>query len=363
MARVRATLLGPWVDETSDLCAVIVGNRRLLESQQIAVDSAFEARLSQIEESGATTMLVAVDGRLLGAIGVRDVLRDESRSVIAELKLAGVKSFALLTGDRPQAARTVADALGVFDEVQSGLFPADKARWINEQQRQGRRVAMVGDGINDAPALAAADVGIALGGVGSDIAAEAGSLVLMGDPLQPLPGLLRLSHALVRNIRQSILIFAFGMNAVGILLSSFGFLSPVLAAVFHEAASLAVMLNATRLLGFERLQSSTAAGAWEQFSRVRRMAHASPVAQPLGVSANREPSCRAGRAGAGNCVRLAVVGRRLHSRQRAGVCHTLRSGRGRSARRSSLAAARAVRADLSRAGRQAAHRADRLSRV
>ncbi len=204
-------------------------------------------------------MLVAVDGRLLGAIGVRDALRDESRSVIAELKQAGVRSFALLTGDRPQAARTVADALGVFDEVQSGLFPADKARWIGEQKRRGRRVAMVGDGINDAPALAAADVGIALGGVGSDIAAEAGSLVLMGDPLKPLPGLFRLSQALVRNIRQSILFFAFGMNAIGMLLCGVGILSPVGGAVFHEFASLAVMLNATRLLWFERLQSSTAA--------------------------------------------------------------------------------------------------------
>ncbi len=266
VARVRATLLGPWADNAKELCAVIVGNRSLLESQHVAIDPAFEQRLAPIEESGATTMLVAVDGRLLGAIGVRDALRDESRSVIAELRQAGVKSFALLTGDRPQAARTVTDSLRVFDDVQAGLFPADKARWITEQQRQGRRVAMVGDGINDAPALAAADVGIALGGVGSDIAAEAGSLVLMGDPLAPLPGLLRLSHALVRNIRQSILIFAFGMNAVGMLLSSFGWLSPVLAALFHEAASLAVMLNATRLLGFERAKPSTAAGAWERFS-------------------------------------------------------------------------------------------------
>src|SRR5580704_722374 len=273
VARVRATLLGPQVatiqgdDQPATLYTVVVGNRGLLESRQIEINSAIDDRLSRIEEAGATTLLVAVDGRVLGAIGVRDALRDETREVIAELKEAGVKSFLLLTGDRLQAARSVANALGVFDEVAAGFLPADKARLIEEQKSRGHRVAMVGDGINDAPALAAADVGIALGGVGSDIAAEAGDLVLMGDPLEPLPGLVRLSQALVRNIHESIWLFAFGMNAVGILLSSVGVLSPVAAAVFHEAASLAVMLNATRLLGFERLQSSTAAGVWEQFSR------------------------------------------------------------------------------------------------
>ncbi len=272
VARIRATLLGPWADslpgddQPATLCTVVVGNRGLLDSRQIAIDSAFDDRLSRIEETGATTLLVAVDGRLLGAIGVRDELRDETRAVIAELKEAGVKSFLLLTGDRLQAARSVANALGVFDEVAAGFLPADKARLIDDQKRQGHRVAMVGDGINDAPALAAADVGIALGGVGSDIAAEAGSLVLMGDPLRPLPGLFRLSQALVRNIRQSILVFAFGMNAVGILLSSIGVLTPVLAAVFHELASLAVMLNATRLLAFERPNARIALG-WEQFGR------------------------------------------------------------------------------------------------
>jgi Cu+-exporting ATPase len=280
VAKVRATLLGPWVESllakredaegssatpsAPPLCTVLVGNRALLESRQVVIDAPLEARLSQLEETGATTLLVAVEGRLLGAIGVRDVVRDESRAVIGELKQAGVQSFLLLTGDRLQAARTVADALGGFDEVSAGFLPADKARLIQEQKRQGHKIAMVGDGINDAPALAAADVGIALGGVGSNIAAEAGDLVLMGDPLEPLPGLVRLSQALVRNIHESIWLFAFGMNAVGILLSSVGVLSPVAAAVFHELASLAVMLNATRLLGFEREKQF--APAWQQFS-------------------------------------------------------------------------------------------------
>jgi P-type Cu+ transporter len=283
VARVRATLLGPWAESllvgpteaeastvgerSSASCTVVVGNRALLASRQIHIDPEFEQRLAGIEESGATTLLVAVEGRVLGAFGVRDALRDESRAVIAELKQAGVKSLLLLTGDRLQAARTVADSIGVFDEVAAGLLPADKARVIEEHKRRGRRVVMIGDGINDAPALAAADVGIALGGVGSDIAAEAGDLVLMGDPLRPLPGLLRLSRALVSNIRQSILLFAFGLNAVGILLSSIGILSPVLAAVFHELGSLAVMLNATRLLAFERERPVIAGRAWDEFSR------------------------------------------------------------------------------------------------
>ena len=205
-------------------------------------------------------------------------------AVLAELKQAGVKSFALLTGDRAEAARSVAGSLGVFDEVEAGAFPADKARWIDEQRRRGRRVAMVGDGINDAPALAAADVGIALGGVGSDIAAEAGSLVLMGDPLRPLPGLFRLSQALVRNIRQSILLFAFGMNAVGILLCAVGLLNPVGGAVFHELASLAVMANAMRLLGFERVESCECRPRLGAVFWRRRVAHSSSFAQSLGVS-------------------------------------------------------------------------------
>ncbi len=266
VAAVRATVLGPWAirdsEQAEDIepheqrCTVVVGNRRLLESRNIQIPAEIDERLTSLDESGQTSLLVAVDEEVLGVIGVRDTVRAESRDVIAELSAAGIGHFALLTGDREQSAQTVAKSLGLIDTVEAEMLPLDKAQWIEAHTRQGQRVAMVGDGVNDAPGLASATVGLALGGVGSDIAAEAGDLVLMGDPLRPLPGLLRLSRRLVHNIRQSIFIFAFGMNALGVLLCAWGILSPVAGAVFHECSSLAVMLNAMRLLWFERWEET-----------------------------------------------------------------------------------------------------------
>ncbi|MGQ0636371.1 MAG: HAD-IC family P-type ATPase, partial [Planctomycetaceae bacterium] len=214
------------------------------------------ARRDSTAETTPTPDLANENGALLGAIGLTDEIRPEAAGVIAALRSLGVRSCALLTGDRQAAAWAAARAVGSLDFVGSELLPADKARFIEDQKRAGRMIAMVGDGVNDAPALAAANVGLALGGAGSDLAAEAGDLVLMGDPLAPLPALLRLARELVRTIRTAILLFAFGMNAVGILLGALGWLSPVGGALFHEAASLAVMLYSLRLLWFERWDST-----------------------------------------------------------------------------------------------------------
>ncbi|HTI49476.1 MAG TPA: cation-translocating P-type ATPase family protein [Planctomycetaceae bacterium] len=261
-------------NDSADLVGVLVGNRRLLSAHGIGVSPEWEAHLAELDAKGQSTLLVALAagnaplesesdgapngrrGTVLGVIGVHDTIRVEARQVLDELRGLGIRSFALLTGDRRQAAAGMAGAVGVIDYVGAELLPLDKAAWIEEQTRSGRQVAMVGDGVNDAPALAAATVGLALGGVGSDLAAEAGDLVLMGDPLAPLPGLVRLSRQLVLVIRQGIYFFAFGMNGLGIVLGACGVLSPVGGALFHEFASLAVMLSALRLLWFERWETT-----------------------------------------------------------------------------------------------------------
>lgn len=255
-AEARTSELGAWaqaVFENQDAAdhRVLVGNVRLAEQRGIQIEADVATRIADFESTGQTVLLVSVDGRLLGLIGLRDTMREESRAVIRELKSLGVQTIALLTGDRESSARLVADSTGEIDIVHAEMLPADKAEWITTQTKAGRRIAMVGDGVNDSPALASATVGLALGGVGSDLAAEAGDLVLMGDPLRPLPGLLRLARQMVRNIRQSIFVFAFGMNVLGMVLCGIGVFGPVGGAIFHEASSLAVMLNALRLLWFE----------------------------------------------------------------------------------------------------------------
>jgi P-type Cu+ transporter len=237
--------------QSSTCHTVVVGNRRMLDRGDIAFSADVADVLKQREAAGESPLVVAVDGKIVGILGVRETIRPESERVLHELHAAGVSRFALLTGDRSQPADAVVAALGLFDHVATEQLPADKARWIEETRRAGRCVAMVGDGVNDAPALAAADVGLVLGRAGADLTAEAGDILLLGDPLRPLPGLLRLSRALVQNIWQSIVLFAFGLNGLGVLACSFGFLSPVGGALFHEAASLAVMFNAMRLLWFD----------------------------------------------------------------------------------------------------------------
>ena len=239
---------------------VLVGNRRLLSEHGLGIDPPVEALLGELDGRGQTALLVAVDGEVAGVIGVHDAIRPEAHDVIHDLRHMKIKEIAILTGDREPAARAVAKRVHA-DTVAAELLPADKARWIEERRASGRRVAMVGDGINDAPALAQADAGIALGGIGADLAAEAGGIIILGDPLRVLPDLLGLARSTVAVIRQNIIGFAFGLNAVAMLSATLGILGPVAAAILHQVGSLLVLLNSMRLLVF---------GDWAELPPFRR---------------------------------------------------------------------------------------------
>ena len=244
--------------EDSNGHRVLVGNRRLMEESDVALGAA-EAALAEVDSKGETPLIVAVDGEVVGLIAARDSVRREAHDVVHDLKHLGITEVAVLTGDRGAAARAVAQRVHIKG-VEAELLPAGKAAWIDGRQKAGRRVAMVGDGINDAPALAKADVGIALGAMGSDLAAEAGDLVVLGEPLANLPDLVKLSRATVAIIRQNILIFAFGLNAVAMASAALGILGPIPAAILHQAGSFLVLLNSMRLLWF---------GDWRSTALVR----------------------------------------------------------------------------------------------
>ena len=215
----------------------------------------FQTAVAAGESGTGLPTEIASGGQWLGLLGLRDVLRGSSVSALDELRELGLVDLVMLSGDREATAVRMARESGLIRETGAGrvvaeLSPADKARWVTEAQAGGRKVLMVGDGVNDGPALASAEVGVAVArpGATGSLAAEAGDIVLLGDPMATLPGLVRLSRSLVAVIRQGIYLFAFGFNGLGVLLSAVGWLNPVGGALFHEVASLAVMVNALRLL-------------------------------------------------------------------------------------------------------------------
>ncbi|MDR3636658.1 MAG: cation-translocating P-type ATPase family protein [Isosphaeraceae bacterium] len=246
-ASEAVALPGAGVSAACEGRTILVGNARLMAEQGVALGTDVEGVLTAFDARGETPLIVAIDGRVAGLIGARDAVRPEAHDVVRDLKHLRISEIAILTGDPASAARALAKRTDI-NTVEAELLPEDKARWVELRQASGRKVAMVGDGINDAPALARAHAGIALGGIGADLAAEAGDLVILGEPLSVLPDLVQLSRATVRVIRQNILIFAFGFNAVAMASAALGVLGPVPAAILHQAGSLLVLLNAMRLL-------------------------------------------------------------------------------------------------------------------
>ena len=238
--------------------------------------AAIADHLAPTPGSGETRLAVAVDGAFRGVISLADPLRDEAADAVADLRRTGIERIVMLTGDAEATARAIGRRAGI-DEVEAELLPEDKVRRIRDLSRvdaarSGRSgkgpaspgVLMVGDGINDAPSLAAATVGTAFGHGAADLSAEAAQVVLLPDRLDYLAPLLRYSRRVVARIRSSILIFAFGINFVAVGFAAFGWLPPAAAAIVHQAASLLVILNCVRLLYEGRAVAEREARGWRR---------------------------------------------------------------------------------------------------
>jgi cation-transporting P-type ATPase A/B/Cu+-exporting ATPase len=222
---------------------VLIGRQRLLAGHGLSVPAELAAQCREWEQAGRTAVLVGWDGAARGAIAVADTVKPSAAPAIAELRALGLRPV-LLTGDNEPTARAVAAAVGI-DQVIAGTLPADKAAVITGLQADGYRVAMVGDGVNDGPALAAADLGLALGS-GTDVAISAADMILLRDDLRSVPDAIGLARAAFRTIRRN-LAWAFAYNVAAVPLAALGLLNPIVASVAMTLSSLFVVANSLRL--------------------------------------------------------------------------------------------------------------------
>lgn len=222
---------------------ILVGTRRLLADAKINVPDGTVAQMNQLEEQGRTAMLVAIDGMWAGIVAVADTIKETSREAVARLQAMGIDVI-MITGDNERTARAVAEQAGIRN-VLAEVLPEGKAAEVKKLQANGRKVAMVGDGINDAPALATADIGMAIG-TGTDVAMEAADITLMRGDLNSIADAIEMSRRTMGNIKQN-LFWALGYNVIGIPIAAVGFLAPWLAGAAMAFSSVSVVLNALRL--------------------------------------------------------------------------------------------------------------------
>ena len=242
------SLPGQGVRAKLDGSSVLIGNELLFSSSGVSLPREVLRAAEELRERARTVVYVAVDGRVLGIVGIADVVRPVAPAVIDSLRRLGVRRILMLTGDNERAARAIAQQVGI-EEWRAGLLPQEKVEVIRELKQAGLRVVMVGDGVNDAPALALADVGIAMGAAGTDVALETADVVLMADDLEKIPYALELSRRARRVIVQNL---AFALGVIVVLVSSVlmsGIPLP-LAVIGHEGSTIVVVLNGLRLLGF-----------------------------------------------------------------------------------------------------------------
>ncbi|PMZ93117.1 MULTISPECIES: heavy metal translocating P-type ATPase [unclassified Pseudomonas] len=248
-------IAGHGIEGRIDNRTIWLGNRRLFARQGISTEAA-EEHLIRLEADGKTAMLVGVDDRLVGVIAVADTIKPEAAEAVAALQASGIK-VVLLSGDNHRTAEAVARQVGI-ERVIAEVLPDDKAAVIRQLQSEGQVVAMVGDGVNDAPALATANIGIAIGS-GSDVAKETGGIILLKNDVRDVVSAIKLSRATMVKIKQN-LFWAFIYNSIGIPIAAFGLLNPIIAAAAMALSSLSVIANSA-LLKRARIGLSLEAGS------------------------------------------------------------------------------------------------------
>ncbi|MFS0576234.1 cation-translocating P-type ATPase [Sporosarcina sp. 179-K 3D1 HS] len=227
---------------------LVIGNRKLMAAEGIAIEESVEAYAVDRERAGNTAIFAAIDGQMAGIFSIADRIRPEAESALAAMRAAGVKRMIMLTGDNRHTAELVGMKLGL-DEVHAELLPEDKVAMVQRLREAGHRVAMAGDGINDAPAIATADIGLAMGEGGTDVSMETADVVLMADRLDQFAHAYSLAKATIRNMKQNTF-FAVGtvvLLLIGVLLGKVFLATGML---IHELSVLAVILNAIRLIRY-----------------------------------------------------------------------------------------------------------------
>ena len=221
---------------------VYAGNSKFLSENNI--DFNVDSELNQLKHEGKASIIVALNDSVVGLIGLSDVIREDSRNMIENLHDLGTETI-LLTGDNTETANYFASQVGI-GKVYGNLLPQEKLDWIEKLKSEGKKVCMIGDGVNDAPALKTADVSVAMGSVGSDVAIEAADIALLGDDIGKIPYLKKLSNSTLFTIKANIII-SMAINAAAIVCSILGLLNPVTGAIVHNAGSCLVVLNAALL--------------------------------------------------------------------------------------------------------------------
>lgn len=240
---------GKGVQAEYDSCKMLIGNVKLMNDSGIIVNEVIHLKMKQLLQNGHTVMLVSLNNKIIGIVSVMDVPRKTAASTLQQLKKIGIKHMIMLTGDHQNVGDSIAKQIGLT-EAKGNLLPEDKVSAIKELIKRDKKIAMVGDGVNDAPAMALSTVSVAMGAAGSDVALETADVALMSDKIENLPFVIGLSRASKRIIKQNIFI-SLGVVVLLVPVTILGLTNIGVAVAFHEGSTIAVVLNALRLLRYK----------------------------------------------------------------------------------------------------------------